>query len=118
MRRRITALLLIIVFLFSQPLIAHASTRALNINPHINFDINTVNCTVAISSDIGYSIVAYIYLYEGNTLIKSWYRTGTEFLFFSDSAHAQNGYRYTLKVDAIIAGTKQPTVTASATYVQ
>ena len=118
MKKRIAALFLIIVFLFTQPLIAHASTRALNINPRINFDSNTVNCTVAISSDVGYSIVAYISLYEGNTLIKTWYRTGTEFLFFADSVHALNGYRYTLEVDATIAGIKQPTVTASATYVQ
>lgn len=118
MYKKIVAVLLIIVFLLTNPLIANAASRALAINPIINFDTNTVLCYVGISADPGDSIVAKITLYEGNTRIRIWNRTSTEYLIFSEYVPAQNGYKYTLTVDATVDGTKEPTVSVDATYVQ
>lgn len=115
MNKRAIALLLVIVLLFSQPLIVQASTRATLINPRVNFDSNNVKCTVVISANTGESIIAQVSLYEDGALIRTWYRTGTTFLIFEDSVPATTGCKYTLIVNATIAGIKQPTASSSLT---
>lgn len=116
--KKIIALILALVLLLSHPVVANASSRSLAINPIITFGENRVHCYVAISADAGDPIIAKISLYEGNNRIRTWNRTGTEYLIFSEYVPVQNGYKYTLTVDATVEGIKKPTVSVDATYVQ
>ena len=118
MKRKIIALFLAMVLLLSYPITANAMSRSLAINPIITFGENSVHCYVGIIADEGDPIIAKITLYEGNNRIRTWNRTGTEYLIFSEYVPVQNGYKYTLTVDATVEGIKKPTVSVDATYVQ
>ena len=118
MKRKVLALFLALALLLSHPIIANAISRSLAINPIINFGDNTIHCYVAIIADAGDPIVAKISLYEGKNRIRTWYRTGTERLIFSEYVPAQNGYKYTFTIDATVEGIKEPTISVDATYVQ
>lgn len=118
MKRKVFALFLAFVLLLSHPIIVNAVSRSLSINPIITFGDATIHCYVGIIADAGDPINATISLYEGNNRIRTWYRTGTERLIFSEYVPVQNGYKYTLTVDATVEGVKKPTVSVDATYVQ
>lgn len=118
MKKKFIALLLVVTILLPYPILISASTRTFCVNPTLTFGVDTVFCDVVITADPGDSIVAKITLYEGNVRIRTWNRTNTEYLIFSQYVPAQNGYKYTLTVDATVDGTKEPTVSVEATYVQ
>ncbi len=78
------------------------SVNAVN-KPSITVDNNTANCTASVVM-FGSTISATLELYQGDTLVDSWQKTGTGMVVFSENATIVRGLTYTLTISGTING--------------
>ena len=77
---------------------AHAAeTRAIPVTPTLTFDGTTALCGVTVSS-YGKNISVTLELWNGNTLVDAWSRSGTSVVTISERSIVTKGNTYTLKV--------------------
>ena len=88
----------------AEGLAAEESTRASTIGTSLIYDGTTAYCEVTVIAP-NKSIRVSISLREGNTLIASWYESGTSSLSISKSTTVVSGHTYTMYVNVTIDGT-------------
>lgn len=80
-----------------------AVERSTSYIPSLSFSGTTANCKVVIVSS-GNSINATLQLWRGNTLVKSWYDSGTSRLIIRGTYNATSGQSYTLRAVGTVGG--------------
>lgn len=115
MRRRVLAMLLLILLCI--PMAAQAvSTRTIRVVPSITFNENTAICSVTVfadNSDDDISIT--VKLWQGNACLKTWSKTGSGYLYFSESKTVTEGKTYKMTADVSINGKRLSRVSDSGT---
>jgi len=87
-------------------------TKAIDFVPDIAFNGTEAYCTVQITGDnVTDTIAAKMTLKQGVTAIDSWSGIGHGFLILRGETTVSLGVTYTLIIESIINGVKQPTVT-------
>lgn len=102
--------IMIALFMLILPLNVYAtSSRMFYIVPSITFNGTLAKCNVSVTADnMSDSIQISVKLLQGSTCIATWNDSGNGFLNFSSSKSVTKGKEYTLSVEAIIGGVKQP----------
>lgn len=80
-----------------------AEARAAMIRPQLLFDGATAECYVYVRSP-GDRIDATMELWEGNTLLDSWYGSGSSILTIKGSHRVTSGRTYTVEVHGTVGG--------------
>ena len=115
MRKRIICMMLLITMAFVIPANA-ASTRAISVEPDINFDGTRATCSVLIFGDrTTDEIVATMELRQGGRLIDDWSASGNGFLEISETVTVARNATYTLEVEYSINGDSKTPVSISRT---
>lgn len=95
--KRLIPIVLCVVFLGSTILPANAIEMRSSAKPVLSFSGTEAYCSFAYT-EIGCSINVTLSLWNGNTLIDSWSKSGNSFVSFNESCHVESGKTYTLKV--------------------
>ena len=117
MKTRICALSAALILMLSMSVSA-LSPLSDTFSPSLSFDGTTAICEIDIwgnsSSD---KISVTVKLWHGNTCLKTWTQSDTQYLFFSEeySNEIEAGERYRMMVSYTIAGKTYPTVSVYAT---
>ncbi len=112
MKKKVSALFLALVLIFSLSVSASAITPRWNstgtCDVRLIFSGKTANCRLTINADSGADIDATLTLYSGTgsskSEIASWDVSGTTSLNVTKYATAKSGQKYTLEVSAIVDG--------------
>lgn len=109
MRKKIISLSLVLVFLLCIAAQASGPQKAPTAKPELSFENTTATCAATIRGDRPQDkIVATARLWAGSTCLKTWNRSGINFLFIKEKATITRGKTYTLTVDYTVNGIKQP----------
>ena len=77
---------------------AHAAeTRAIPVTPTLTFDGTTALCEALVSS-YGKNITVTLELWDSNTLVDSWAKSGNSTVMISERCNVTSGKNYTLIV--------------------
>ena len=115
MRKRIICMMLLITMAFVIPANA-ASTRAISVEPDINFDGTRATCSVLIFGDrTTDEIVATMELRQGGRLIDDWSASGYGILKIRETATVARNTTYTLTVEYSVNGDSKTPVSISRT---
>lgn len=111
------SLLLAVVIVLTIPITATAASPddlvpyALYVRPALSFDGTTAKCSATVvfenTSDTGSIILR---LWQGNSCIATWSKSGTGYLHISRSKAVTSGLQYKLTADVTINGISRPTV--------
>ena len=115
MRKRIICMMLLITMAFVIPANA-ASTRAISVEPDINFDGTRATCSVLIFGDrTTDEIVATMELRQGGRLIDDWSASGYGILKIRETATVARNTTYTLEIEYSVNGDSKTPVSISRT---
>ncbi len=115
MRKRIICMMLLITMAFVIPANA-ASTRAISVEPDIDFVGTRATCSVLIVGDrTTDEIEATMELRQGSRLIADWSDSGNGFLEISETVSVARNTTYTLEVEYSINGDSKTPVSISRT---
>lgn len=102
--KRVLCLVTTVMLLFAMCASVYAvEPRAVTTKPSLSFDGTTANCKVIIIN-AGADIKATLELWNGSSLIGSWYDEGTSTLTIKGSCRVTKGVTYTLKVKGTVNG--------------
>lgn len=100
MIKRTILVALCILLLGATP--AHAAeTRAIPVTPSLTFDGTTALCGVTVSS-YGKNISITLELWNGNTLIDQWFKSGTSIVSINEKSLVSRNSTYTLNVTGTV----------------
>lgn len=115
MRKRIICMMLLITMAFVIPANA-ASTRAISVEPDINFDGTRATCSVLIFGDrTTDEIVATMELRQGGRHIDDWSASGYGILKIRETATVARNTTYTLEIEYSVNGDSKTPVSISRT---
>ncbi len=115
MKKRIFSFFLVLALVLAIPVYAEARKATLLVS--LAFDGTTANCSAsAIADRSADKIDMTIELYQGNTKVTSWEKSGSGSLNFRDTAKVTKGKTYTLKVYATINGVEYSKTSGAKTY--
>lgn len=115
MRKRIICMMLLITMAFVIPANA-ASTRAISVEPDINFDGTRATCSVLIFGDrTTDEIVATMELRQGGRLIDDWSASGYGILKIRETATVTRNTTYTLEIEYSVNGDSKTPISISRT---
>ena len=115
LRKRIICMMLLITMAFVIPANA-ASTRAISVEPDINFDGTRATCSVLIFGDrTTDEIVATMELRQGGRHIDDWSASGYGILKISETATVARNTTYTLEIEYSVNGDSKTPVSISRT---
>ncbi len=97
--KRVMVICMALVFLFST--VAFAAVQTITVRPTLSFTGTTANCGVTISAP-GKYIDATLELWNGNTKVQSWNKTGTGYVSIAKTKAVTSGNTYTLIVTGTI----------------
>lgn len=103
MKRVITVLLCLLLLSCTVLPVSATERRDMACVPTLTFDGTTAKCNASFSS-FRNSITLTLSLWNGNTLIDSWSKSGTSYVSISEYCSVQSGKSYTLKVSGTCAG--------------
>lgn len=106
MRKSVICIFLVAVTMLSLSVSA-MDTRIRDIIPELSFTGTTANCTITVS-DAGKDIDVTMKLLENGVTIKTWNKSGFDYVYMSKTATAQKGSTYKLIVTVSIDGETQP----------
>ncbi len=108
----LTLIVIVAVMLSSVVLADPVEVKASIITPSLTFSGTTAQCAVSVS-DAGKAITVTMKLYQGNSLISSWSKSGTGYVYLYKTKTVTKGKTYTLKVSGTINGVAfaGPTIT-------
>lgn len=113
MKKRAPILILALLLVLTIPAYAATTRNIINV-PGLSYNGTVANCSAIIIGGAKSSIEAEISLWDGSRCVAAWSEEATYKLEFKDTATVTRGRTYTLKVDATIDGTSQPTASVSA----
>lgn len=103
MKKRIFSFFLVLALVLAIPVYAEARTSTLVVD--LSFNGTTASCSATAFTDRTTDKVSMaIELYQGNTKVTSWEKSGSGSLSFRDTAKVTKGKTYTLKAYATING--------------
>lgn len=103
MKKRLSLLLLYLVLVLSATCAQAAETRASTAVPKLSFSSGSAVCEVSYVS-VGKSISITLQLYEGDSLVGSWTKSGTSVVTISEQCNVTSGRSYTLKAYGTCGG--------------
>lgn len=116
MKKTLIPIILVLVLIGTIPLsVSAVEPKATAIIPGLSFNGTTAICTLTVSADSTDSIYATIKLWNGNTCVKTWYKSATEILSFRDTTTVSRNTTYTLTADVLINNVSQPQASTSRT---
>lgn len=101
MKRRLIAFILVVIVITSFSVPVFAETRAARITPSLSFSGTTANCRVTVSAS-QQDIDATLELWDGNTMVNSWSKSGSSYVLVSGTHACVSGRYYTVKVSGTI----------------
>ena len=101
MKKRLVALLLVLVLAVAMRVPSYAAMTAASISPSLSFSGTTANCRVNIM-DAGKEIYATMSLWDGDVLIDSCSGNGTTLVSITGSCNVASGRTYTLTVEGTL----------------
>lgn len=116
MRKRLFAVIIVLVILISIPVTAYAVTpRSLLVIPELTFAGKTATCALTVTTESTENqIMAVIKLWDGDICLKTWNDRGDGYLFFSDYYTVSHSGEFTLTADVYVNNVKKPQVSDSA----
>lgn len=110
------ALVLVIILVFAMPVTAFAETRALSVNPVLNFNGTTATCeATVVGNNTSEYIVVTMKLMHGTTCEASWTETGYGYVYMKEYEDVTKGQTYELVVEVTFNGVKKTPVSVSGT---
>lgn len=97
------AVLLTLCFLLVCTPVVQAVEPRLSAMPTLTFSGRTASCVCNVS-DAGKTLQVTMELWEGSSLVDSWYKSGTSKVMMSETCTVTRGHSYTLKVRVMING--------------
>lgn len=107
MKKRWLSILITLVLALCLYTNANADMKSTNIVLSLTFSGTKANCEASIT-DYGKTINATLQLWQGNTLVKSWYGVGTSNVVIRGTRYVTSGQSYTLKVTGYVNGVPIP----------
>ena len=111
--KRILALIVVLAMVLASTAFADPiEVKASIVTPSLAFSGTTAQCSVSVS-DAGKPIFVTMKLYQGSTLMSSWSKSGTGYVYLYKTKTVTKGKTYTLKVSGTINGAAftAPTIT-------
>lgn len=112
MKKKIFAVLLAALMLFSITGTALASTYANRVTGSLQFDGRTARCS-GVFIDHGSSLTLKMTLKRGSQVINSWTASGQDYVGIGKEQLVTSGGTYTLLFETWLNGVKQPDITTT-----
>lgn len=97
------AILLIVCFLLVCTTVVYAAEPRIAAVPKLSFSGRTATCICNVS-EAGKTLQVTMELWDGSSLIDSWYKTGTSKVMMNETSSVTRGHAYTLSVSVMING--------------
>lgn len=109
MKKMVLAMLLVLVCTAGLLAEAAGPSYVIKNSPELKFEGNVAICKASVKANNSTSyITATIKLWSKGMPIRTWKKSGKGLLYFKETAGVVPGGTYTLTIDAVVGGVKQP----------